>query len=175
MTPRAATAAARRAAWAMLAACVAATGWADGPGLPADSGGRPLPLQLEQGTAAPAPAPRPLADWRLLAATGAVVAAVAALRFRAGRRAPPLPPDVFEVLGTGTLGGAHAVRIVRFGPKTLLVGVSATGATTLAEIADPQATSLIVTACREGGRAAGGPPRGTAIRTAAPPVSGEAA
>jgi flagellar biosynthetic protein FliP len=37
---------------------------------------------------------------------------------------------------------------VRFGPKTLLVAVSAGGCHTLAELADPQATACIASACR---------------------------
>jgi hypothetical protein len=40
------------------------------------------------------------------------------------------------------------VRIVRFGPRTLLVGISSAGCQTLAELTDPQATDAIVTACR---------------------------
>ncbi|MFM8803678.1 MAG: flagellar biosynthetic protein FliO, partial [Planctomycetia bacterium] len=59
-----------------------------------------------------------------------------------------LPPDVFDVLGSAPLGGGHAVRIVRFGPKTLLVGVSSAGCQTLADLSDPQATACIAAACR---------------------------
>jgi flagellar biosynthetic protein FliP len=87
-------------------------------------------------------------EWRLLAALGGAFAMLAAFRFFSQRRPATLPPDVFEVLGSAPLAGAHAVRIVRFGPKTLLVGVSSAGATTLAEITDPQATALIAAACR---------------------------
>ena len=79
-------------------------------------------------------------------ACGAPVLAAATAFNR--RRASVLPPDVFEVLGEGSLGGQHAVRIVRFGPKTLLVGVSAAGCQTLAELTDPQATACIAAACR---------------------------
>ena len=87
-------------------------------------------------------------DWRLLAAIAAAFAVVAAATAFTRRRASVLPPDVFEVLGEGSLGGQHAVRIVRFGPKTLLVGVSAAGCQTLAELTDPQATACIAAACR---------------------------
>ena len=45
-------------------------------------------------------------------------------------------------------GANNAVRVVRFGPKTLLVGVSAAGCQTLAELTDPQATACIAAACR---------------------------
>lgn len=55
---------------------------------------------------------------------------------------------MFDVLGEASLGGPHSVRIVRFGPKTLLVGVSASGCQTLAELTDPQATACIAAACR---------------------------
>lgn len=90
----------------------------------------------------------PLANWKLLAAIGAAFAVVAAATVLTKRRTTLLPPDVFEVLGEGSLGGQHAVRIVRFGPKTLLIGVSAAGCQTLAELSDPQATACIAAACR---------------------------
>jgi flagellar biosynthetic protein FliP len=121
---------------------------------------RPLPLAPDgtgpvvDGATDARPA-RPLADWRLLAAIAAGAGVVAVVRALSGRRAASLPPDVFEVLGSGSLGGAHAVRVVRFGPKTLLIGVSAAGTTTLAELADPQATSRIATACRSSQRGPG--------------------
>lgn len=124
----------------------------------------PVPLLRDAAPAAEAPAaPRPtgpagLGDWRLVAVLGLTLAVLVGVRMTASRRVAPLPPDVFEVLGTASLGGQQAVRIVRFGPKTLLVGVSSAGATTLAEIGDPQATECIVAACR--GSHAG--PRGAA-------------
>jgi type III secretory pathway lipoprotein EscJ/flagellar biogenesis protein FliO len=89
-----------------------------------------------------------LTDWKLLAAIAAAFAVVAVATAFNRRRTTVLPPDVFEVLGEGSLGGQHAVRIVRFGPKTLLVGVSAAGCQTLAELSDPQATACIAAACR---------------------------
>jgi len=82
----------------------------------------------------------------VIATTFAALAAAAAAVRRRGP-APP-PPDVFEVLSTASLGGQHSERIVRFGPKTLLVAVSASGCHTLAELADPQATAGIAAACR---------------------------
>jgi flagellar biosynthetic protein FliP len=91
---------------------------------------------------------RPATDWRLLAALAAVFAVLAGYRLFAGRRRPTLPPDVFEVLGESAFAGPHAVRVVRFGPKTLLVSVSSSGCQTLAELADPQATECIAAACR---------------------------
>jgi flagellar biosynthetic protein FliP len=94
------------------------------------------------------PGPRPLADWRVLAAVGGCFIVLIGMRSFLRRQALPLPPDVFEVLGSAPLAGPHAVRIVRFGPKTLLVGVSSSGCTTLAEITDPQATACIAAACR---------------------------
>ena len=89
-----------------------------------------------------------LTDWKLLAAIAAAFVVVAAATALTKRRATVLPPDVFELLGEGSLGGQHTVRIVRFGPKTLLVGVSAAGCQTLAELSDPQATACIAAACR---------------------------
>ena len=115
----------------------------------------PVPLGPLPGTADSAGrngavrmAPRPLPDWKLLAAIGAAFAALAGFRLYAGRSRATLPPDVFEVLGEASLGGQHAVRIVRFGPQTLLLGISSAGCQTLAELSDPQSTERIVAACR---------------------------
>lgn len=148
----------RRGTWLTVGAALAALAAraADEPG--------PVPLVRDAAPARAEADPRPavvpsgLGDWRLVAALGAACAVLVGARTVAARRAPPPPPDVFEVLGTASLGGQHAVRIVRFGPKTLLVGVSAAGATTLAEIADPQATACIAAACRSGWQ----PPRAAA-------------
>jgi hypothetical protein len=129
--------------------------------LPSGPGAVPLsPAPRATGAAAPA-VPRPLPDWRLLAALAAAFAAVAAYRAWAGRAAATLPPDVFELLGEAPLGGQQSVRVVRFGPRTLLVGVSSAGCQTLAEISDPQATDCIVSACR-----------GTGVRVAAGKAAG---
>lgn len=119
---------------------------------------RPGPVSLgpAAGTIAVSPprSMRPLPDWKLLAAMGAAFAAIAGYRLFSTRRAVTLPPDVFELLGEASLGGQQSVRVIRFGPRTLLVGVSAAGCQTLAELTDPQATDCIVAACR-----------GTRIRT----------
>lgn len=115
--------------------------------------GQPAAAGLQPSVAKPSAA---FGEWRLLAALGGAFAVLAAFRFFSQRRPATLPPDVFEVLGSAPLAGAHAVRIVRFGPKTLLVGVSSAGATTLAEITDPQATALIAAACRGQARPAVG-------------------
>lgn len=132
---------------------------------PGESDGRvPLgPVSLRPaagGVTPPTTAPRPLPDWRLLIALGGTFAAVAAYRVVGQRRIAALPPDVFEVLGEAPLGGQQSVRVIRFGPRTLLVAVSAAGSRTLAEVNDPQVTERIVSACHglEGGR---GPGRGT--------------
>lgn len=113
---------------------------------PAHAGLGPVPLSAA--SAPRAAATRPVTDWRLLAALGGVFAVLAGFRLFAGRRRPTLPPDVFEVLGESAFAGPHAVRVVRFGPKTLLVSVSSGGCQTLAELADPQATECIAAACR---------------------------
>lgn len=116
----------------------------------APAAGHPLPLDAAASASAgrPSAAPRPLPDWRLLAALAAAFTAVGGYRLMAGRAKATLPTDVFEVLGEASLGTSHAVRVVRFGPRTLLVGVSSAGCQTLAELADPQATDCIVAACR---------------------------
>lgn len=124
---------------------------------PASTTSRPVPLK--QGSADRATASsahRPLPDWRLLAALAAAFAAVGGYRLLSGRRAATLPPDVFEVLGEAPLGGQQSVRVVRFGPRTLLLGLSPAGCQTLAELVDPQATECVVAACR-GSRGRGTP------------------
>ena len=116
------------------------------PALPLNSHGNAAAADLATGLTGAAARSGQLSDWKgAIAAAFAVLAAATAFN---RRRASVLPPDVFEVLGEGSLGGQHAVRIVRFGPKTLLVGVSAAGCQTLAELTDPQATACIAAACR---------------------------
>lgn len=141
----------------------------------------PLPLSAAPAAASagrPAARPiRPLGDWKVLAAIAAAFVLVAAFRLRPLRRTSRPPADVFELLGEASLGGPHAVRVVRFGPRTLLIGVSAAGCQTLAEIDDPHATERIAAACRQGERH---PPRRPSPRvvpaTARPvPAAGEAA
>lgn len=109
------------------------------------------PVPLGQGSPGREPTPtvgRPLPDWRLLAALAAAFAVVGCYRLLSGRRAATLPPDVFDVLGEAPLGGQQSVRVVRFGPRTLLLGLSPAGCQTLAELVDPQATECVVAACR---------------------------
>lgn len=121
----------------------------------------PVPLSTEPqpSVGSRTPAFRPLPDWRLLVALGSAFAAVAAYRVVTARRSVGMPPDVFEVLGEASLGGQQSVRILRFGPRTLLVGVSSAGCQTLAELTDPQATDRMVAACH-GSRVAGVTDRG---------------
>ena len=118
------------------------------PALPLNSHGNAAAADLATGLTGAAARSGQLSDWKLLGAIAAAFAVLAAATAFNRRRASVLPPDVFEVLGEGSLGGQHAVRIVRFGPKTLLVGVSAAGCQTLAELTDPQATACIAAACR---------------------------
>lgn len=121
------------------------------PAAAAPGSGLPLtaepPLRTEAGGQRATPR-QPLPEWRVLGAIAAAFVVLAAVRVRAGRGRARLPADVFEVLGEAALGAGQSVRIVRFGPKTLLVGVTSTGSRTLAEIVDPQATDCIVNACR---------------------------
>lgn len=131
----------------------------------------PVPLPTGEADRKATPAARQTTDFRLLAAIAAAFAVLAGFRFfTPGRRRAALPSDVFEVLGEAPLAGPHTARIVRFGPKTLLVAVSSSGCQTLGEIADPQATDRIAAACR-GPQV---PPR-TAARPPRGPRSGAAA
>ena len=122
------------------------------PPVPATPAKVLAPVALERtaaavGTAA-RPVTQPMIDWKVLGVLAAAFAAVVVLRMASRKREPTLPPDVFDVLGTASLGGNNSVRIVRFGPKTLQVSVSAGGCQTLSELSDPQATACIAAACR---------------------------
>lgn len=113
----------------------------------------PLRLTDPQPLAAkPSAAPRgPLPDWKLLLAVVAAFGILVAFRGVTAyttRRVTPLPPDVFDVLGEASLGGGHSLRVIRFGPKTLLISASTAGCQTLAELTDPQATDRIAAACK---------------------------
>ena len=108
------------------------------------------PIALETGAAgegAPPSSLTPLADLRVAGFLAALFATVAFLKWGVRRSVRPLPSDVFAVLGEAPLGGPHVARIVRFGPKTILVGVSGGTCTPLAEIDDPVATERIARAC----------------------------
>lgn len=118
---------------------------------------------------------RPLGDWTALLAVAAAFALVAAFRFTSLRRTKSLPPEVFELLGEASLGGQQTARIVRFGPRTLLIGVSSAGCQTLAELDDPQATERIATACRSDAASHRSPPRTARMQPPAKPSGGEAA
>ena len=129
---------------------------------PASVGG-PLPERLlapvtleplaAAGDASPARvahSPAALLDWKVIAFVASIGLAALLLRRFAPRAVSTLPPDVFAVLGEASLGGQQMVRVVRFGPKTLLVSVSPSGCHTLAELGDPEATACIAAACRAG-------------------------
>lgn len=110
-----------------------------------------VPLEAESEAVAAKIRPRSPAtvfDWRVVVLLAVVTGGLVAVRRFATPRVATLPPDVFEVLGTSSLGGPHPVRVVRFGPKTLLVSVSSGGCQTLSEITDPEATECIARACR---------------------------
>lgn len=146
---------------------------------------RPLPLRQPASAAAveePATVVPsvPRGNWTLLLAIAAAFGVLAMARLRPFRTARGLPADVFEVLGEASLGGQHAVRVVRFGPRTLLVAVSSAGSQTLAELTDPQATERIVAACSPGRAvrpvpASAAKPRPRPVSAVRPDAAGEEA
>lgn len=87
-------------------------------------------------------------DWKAWAVVGAAGMVLVCIRLFSRRTVFKMPSDVFELLGEATLGGGQPVRIVRFGPKTLLVSVGSGGPKTLSELDDPLATEWIAAACR---------------------------
>ena len=144
---------------AVVPASVVEAATAAGPAAARSLAPVPLSTEPQPSVGSRTPAFRPLPDWRLLVALGSAFAAVAVYRVVTARRSVGMPPDVFEVLGEASLGGQQSVRIIRFGPRTLLVGVSSAGCQTLAELTDPQATDRMVAACH-GSRIAGVADRG---------------
>jgi len=152
------------AALCLLAACGASHGAEDAAVAPASASlpARPAdgtllqPIPLAGPSAAEAPARDPVLptvtgfDGRLALLVAGLLAAVAVARRSARGAARPLPPEVFAVLGEAALGGTSMARVVRFGPKTILVASSGGTCTTLAEIDDPEATARLVSACRSG-------------------------
>jgi flagellar biogenesis protein FliO len=87
-------------------------------------------------------------DWKAWAIVGIAGAVLVGVRLFNRRTEFKIPSDVFELLGESTLGNGQAVRIIRFGPKTLLVSVGSGGPKTLSELDDPLATEWIAAACR---------------------------
>ena len=87
-------------------------------------------------------------DWKAWAIVGIAGVILVGVRLFNRRTEFKIPSDVFELLGESTLGNGQAVRIIRFGPKTLLVSVGSGGPKTLSELDDPLATEWIAAACR---------------------------
>ena len=129
----------------------------DVPGAPGTTGSLPsIPLSLEESSVSqPAEQSSDLAwnsemafDWKAWAVVGVAGIVLVSIRLFGRRTVVKMPSDVFELLGEATLGGGQPVRIVRFGPKTLLVSVGSGGPKTLSELDDPLATEWIAAACR---------------------------
>ena len=87
-------------------------------------------------------------DWKAWAVVGVAGIVLIGVRLFGRRPVFKIPSDVFELLGEATLGNGQTVRIIRFGPKTLLVSTGNGGPKTLSELDDPLATEWIAAACR---------------------------
>jgi len=157
---------------ALLALAASAVG-DEGPapaGDPLSAPGRlaPAPIELEGDAGAVLrDRPRPRAEvspwgWQLVAFLAALAAAVAVLRGLTVPRHAPFPSDAVSLLGALPLGGQHALRVVRFGRRTLLVGVSPAGCQVLAETDEPLTAPLA--------RPADGAPLPPAVLAAAGPA-----
>jgi flagellar biogenesis protein FliO len=66
----------------------------------------------------------------------------------------PLPAEVVECLGRGTLSGKQEVQLVRLGSTLLLVAKAAGGPSTLASIDDPEEVERLTTLCKNPERSA---------------------
>lgn len=89
------------------------------------------------------------ADPRVPAAAAALALALVAVRLTTRRASSRLPAEVFAVLGEAPLGPNQTARVVRFGPRVLLVGVSGSTSTTLAVIDDARTVGDMIAACGE--------------------------
>jgi flagellar biogenesis protein FliO len=61
----------------------------------------------------------------------------------------PLPPEVVEPLGRLTLSGRHSLQLIRLGQKLVLLGVTPQGATSLAEVTDPEEAVRLAGLCQQ--------------------------
>ena len=142
----------------MMAGIASAADATDARVRPDPGGTLARPVPIDDGVAVRDPLP-PAATARpawpaSLPAAGPVVwlaaAGLALLVARAASRraARPLPGEVFALLGEAPMGGTHVARVLRFGPKTVLVGVGGSTCTTLAVIEDPLVTEALAAACQ---------------------------
>ena len=60
-----------------------------------------------------------------------------------------LSGEVVEVLGRAPLGGRQQMHVVRFGPKLVLIALSAGGAEALSEITDPAEVDRLAGICQQ--------------------------
>ncbi|MBI1902280.1 MAG: FliO/MopB family protein [Planctomycetia bacterium] len=72
-----------------------------------------------------------------------------ALKRKMPQASTPLPGEVLEVLGRGSLPGKHTLHLVRCGAKLLLVCTAPSGPETLTEISDPDEVARLAALCRE--------------------------
>jgi flagellar biogenesis protein FliO len=83
------------------------------------------------------------------------------------RSQPPVPSDQLHVVAQRRLSAAHTLYLVRVGARTLLLGASPGGLSTLAEVSPPQEGAT------EAGTEPAMPPLPASHRDAwSPPVSG---
>ena len=133
---------------------------AGGPRSTGRSSATLAPRSASRGKSVPLPgerSPAPALNLSPLVTTGASLAVVLglflllawALRRKMPQASTPLPSDVLEVLGRGSLPGKHTLHLVRCGAKLLLVCTSPTALKTLTEISDPDEVARLTALCRE--------------------------
>lgn len=114
----------------------------------ADPADAAIPVSHDAPSRALAPPTASAYDLRVAGCLALLGAAALAARWRSRRSSQPLPAEVFAVLGEASLGGPHSARVVRFGPKTVLVSVTGATCTPLAEIDDAALTDRLADLCR---------------------------
>jgi flagellar biogenesis protein FliO len=85
----------------------------------------------------------------LVVVLGLFLAVVWFLRRTGPKSMTVLPSEVFEVLGHSPLAARQQAQLVRCGGKLLLLSVTAAGAETLAEIAEPAEVERLVGLCQQ--------------------------
>ena len=109
-------------------------------------------------------------SWPLVGLLGRgalVVLLMVAVLWLWRRSQPPVPSDQLQVVAQRRLSAAHTPYLVRVGARTLLLGASPGGLSTLAEVSPPQAGTT------EAGTESAMPPLPTSHHDAwSPPASG---
>ncbi len=136
------------------------------PGLPTDdlpregtnrNGRKITPQSTTAGTSGSASAPSAWTTFGALAVVIATILISAKLWKKHGpQSAGPIPHEAVELLGRRMIDQRQAIHLVRLGTRILVLGSSAAGLRTLAEISDPVEVDFLAGLCQKRGGASEG-------------------